>query len=273
MKLAVSNIAWPREQDAAVADLLVSHGVSGIEVAPTKLWNDPTAATDAEIDACRRTWEARGLPIVAAQALLFGRPELTLFDAADGRERTIAYLSRIIRLCGRLGAKALVFGSPKNRLIGSRDRSVVWPIAVEAFTRLGETAVAESTCVVMEANPPDYGADFVTRASDAIDLVRAVNHLGFRLHLDTACMTLAGDPPSSIAAGIDMLRHFHVSEPQLGVVGRGSVRHAEFATVLHECGYDGWVSIEMRENQPFSLDVLAEAIDFTTRSYSEPLAG
>ena len=37
MKLAVSNIAWPREQDAAVADLLAGLGVTGIEVAPTKI--------------------------------------------------------------------------------------------------------------------------------------------------------------------------------------------------------------------------------------------
>jgi sugar phosphate isomerase/epimerase len=266
MKLAVSNIAWPREQDAAVADVLVSRGVRGIEVAPTKIWPDPTQGSEAEIDAYRRFWADRGLEIIAAQALLFGRPELTLFAAPAERERTVGYLRQIIRLCARLGARSLVFGSPKNRLIGSQDRAAVWPIAIDLFSRLAEIAVAEGTCVVLEANPPAYGADFIVRAAEAIDLVRAVNHTGFRLHLDTACMTLAGDPPvETIAAGFDVLRHFHVSEPQLGVVGNGPVRHAEFAAGLAD--YDGWVSIEMREGQPFCLDTLAGSIDFTARTY------
>jgi D-psicose/D-tagatose/L-ribulose 3-epimerase len=268
MKLAVSNIAWPHDQDSVAADLLVTHGVRGIEIAPTKAWPDPTIATDAEIDAYRCFWADRGLEIVAAQSLLFGRPDLTLFDAVTVRERTIEYLRRIIRLCGRLGAKSLVFGSPKNRLVGKQDRAAVWPIALELFTRLGEMAATEGTCVVMEANPREYGADFIVRAAEAIDLVRAVSHPGFRLHLDTACMTLAGDAPAeTISAGFDVLRHFHVSEPHLGVVGMGAVRHTAFAAALRDHGYDGWVSIEMREGQRFAPEALISAIEFVKRTY------
>ncbi len=267
MKLAVSNIAWPWEHDAAVAELLRRRGVAGIEVAPTKVWPDPTAATDAEIDAYRRWWEDRGLPIVAAQALLFVRPDLTLFDAPEVRSRTIDYLGRIIRRCARLGAGSLVFGSPRNRLVGSRDRAAVWPVAVEVFTRLAEAAAAAGTCVVIEANPPEYGADFVTRAAEAAELVRAVDHPGFRLHLDTACMTLAGDPPGLIAGAIDVLRHVHVSVPQLAAVGSGPVPHAEFAAALRAAGYGGWVSVEMRQPQPFSAETLAAAVEFAAQTY------
>ena len=57
-----------------------------------------------------------------------------------------------------------------------------------------DVAEAAGTTVVMEANPPEYGADFITRAGDAIELVHLVSHPGFRLHLDTGCMTLANDP-------------------------------------------------------------------------------
>ena len=87
MRLAVSNIAWPREQDAAVADVLAGLGVSGIEVAPTKIWPKPLEATDADVAAARRFWADRGIEIVAAQALLFGRPGLPLFESAETRQR------------------------------------------------------------------------------------------------------------------------------------------------------------------------------------------
>jgi sugar phosphate isomerase/epimerase len=167
----------------------------------------------------------------------------------------------VIQRCARLGAGALVFGSPKNRRVGDRPRAAAWEAAVEFFADIAEIADAEGTCVVMEANPPEYGADFVTRAAEAVELVSAVNHPGFRLHLDTGCMTLAGDPVrETFDAGFGLLRHFHVSEPNLDPPGSGRVDHAAFAAELRRRGYGHWVSLEMREPQPFTLDGLAEAV-------------
>jgi sugar phosphate isomerase/epimerase len=270
MRLAVSNIAWPADQDAAVADRLGALGVTGIEVAPTKAWPNPPAATDAEIDAYRAFWNGRGIEIVAAQALLFGRPELTVFDSAEVRAKTLDYLTGIVRVCARLGARALVFGSPKNRRVGDRPRAEAQGVAVEFFRTLAATAHAAGTTVVLEANPPEYGADFVTRAGGAIELVKAVDHPGFRLHLDTGCMTLAGDPVrETFAAGFPLAHHFHVSEPNLDPPGTsGTVDHAAFAAELHARGYAGWVSLEMREPKPFTLDGLAAAVRWVQERYA-----
>ena len=262
MKLAVSNIAWPRDHDAAVADLLRDHGVGGIEIAPTKVWPDPLAAPDAAIDAYRHFWESRGIAVVAAQALLFGKPELTLFDSPETRRRTLDYLAGIVRVCARVGAKALVFGSPKNRRVGSLEPRAAFDISTEFFRELGQIAHAAGTTVVMEANPSEYGSDFVTRAADAIDLVKAVHHPGFRLHLDTGCMTLAHDPiHKTFDAGFALTRHFHVSEPSLAAPGAsGRVDHVAFAAELAVREYAGWVSLEMREPEPFTLAALDAAL-------------
>jgi sugar phosphate isomerase/epimerase len=256
VKRAVSNIAWPAAQDDAVARILRSAGIGGIEIAPRKLFSDPAAATDEQVIAVRKLWEDRGLPIVAAQALLFGKPELTLFDSPETRQRTLDYLTRIVRLCAKLGAQALVFGSPKNRRRGSLPREHAEDIAVEFFAQLGRVAADEGTCVVLEANPPDYGADFITTAAEAITLVERVNHPGFRLHLDAGCMMLAGDPlTETFARGGSILRHVHISEPNLEPPGHsGRVDHAGFATQLRQMNYANWVSLEMREESPFDLD-------------------
>jgi len=114
----------------------------------------------------------------------------------------------------------------------------------------------------MEANPPEYGADFVTTAAEAVELVRAVNHPDFRLHLDTGCMTLAHDPIAEMFdAAFPLLRHFHVSEPNLDPPGTsGKVDHPAFAAELKRRGYPHWVSLEMREPNPFTLDRLAAAV-------------
>lgn len=268
MKLAISNIAWPAERDAEVADLLAELQVTAIEVAPTKIHSDPTAATDRELDAYRAFWNERGIAIVAAQALLFGKPELTLFDDAAVRDKTLAYLKEIVRVCGRLGCRALVFGSPKNRRVGSLAPATAWNAAVEFFGRLGEAAFACDTTIVMEANPTEYGADFITRADEAAALVAAVDHPGFRLHLDSACMTMAGDEPERMIPQFAPLpAHYHISEPQLAPIGSGGVEHARFAAALRAIGYAGWASIEMRQVEPFQLGDLRRAIEQARREY------
>lgn len=269
MKLAISNIAWPCEQDEAVANVLRKWEVTGIEIAPTKLWSHPLSADEAEIIESRKKWEEHGVRIIAAQSLLFGHPELSLFDVDVIRERTLAYLRKVIALCSRLGVEALVYGSPKSRRLGTLSKLQAWPIALSFFGELADEAEMFNTTIVLEANPPEYGADFVVNASEAIELVSNLNHPGLKLHLDTACMTLANDPiPETFDVGFPFLRHFHVSEPDLAFPeSSGRVDHQSYAAELKKRGYSHWVSLEMREVVPFDLDQFACAVQWLKRTY------
>jgi len=246
VKLAMSAIAWEPPEDDAAAAILREHGFEGVELAPTKIFPRPDAATGAEVSACRRAWEGRGLRIVALQALLFGRPELTVFG--DARERTHAYLSGVARLGGRLGAGALVFGSPRNRARGALPAAEAWRSAVAFFRALGSAAAEAGTCLCIEPNPPRYGADFITTSEEALRLVEEVASPGFGLHLDAACALLAGENlPARLRASAHVLRHVHLSEPDLAPVGAGgSLDLPAISAALRDIGYAGWVSVEIK---------------------------
>lgn len=271
MNLAFSNIAWPPEQDDAVAAALRAEGVTGLEIAPTTLRPDPTMLSADECRTIRRRWQERGLPIVAAQSLLFGRPDLVLFETAAARAATLDYLKQIVTVCAQLGAESLVFGSPKNRRRGDLPLAEAQSIAVDFFRELAVAATDAGTCLVLEANPPEYGADYVTHAAEALALVRAVDRPGLRLHLDTACMTLAGDDLQSLGDCGPWLRHFHVSEPNLAAVGpAGIVDLVPFAAALRRWRYDRWVSVEMRRPEPFSTTILIGAVRHVRAAFFEP---
>ena len=85
MKLAISNIAWRADEDAAALPMLRDLGVQGLEVAPTRLWPDLSTVTADDLAAARREIEAQGPPVVAMQSLLFGRPELQVLDRKSTR--------------------------------------------------------------------------------------------------------------------------------------------------------------------------------------------
>lgn len=269
MRTTVSNIAWPPERADEIAPRLIELGVEHVEIAPTTRWDDPSEPAKPEVLQYRDWWAARGITISSMQALLYGRPDLTIFDGEETREQTLAYLSKLCRLGGWLGATALVFGSPKNRRRRSLSHNQAVEIASEFFGSLALVAASHNTTVCIEPNPVDYGADFILNAADAAEIVRQVDHPGVRLHLDTACMYLAGDRPAeAIRRHSDILGHVHISEPQLGPVGGGptDTPHAETAEALKSAGYDGFISIEMRAGAE-PIGSVEQAIRFVADRY------
>jgi sugar phosphate isomerase/epimerase len=248
MRLAISNIAWPSGRDEAVAPILRDHGAEGVEIAPTKVWPKPLEARASDLVAYRRFWERRDLRVVALQALLFGRPDLTLFDGDATRRRTVEYLKGMIAIAAALGAECLVFGSPTNRKAGTRQQAEVEAIAIDVFRELGHFAAERNVCFCVEPNPKAYNCDFVTDATAGAELVERVGHGGFGLHLDTGAMTLAGDAfDLTFRRANGSWRHFHVSEPYLAPVGEGGVNHHAIADAMIAEKYSRWVSIEMKE--------------------------
>jgi sugar phosphate isomerase/epimerase len=247
MKVAVSNIAWTANEEPEVAKTLQELGVQYVEIAPTKVWEHPTEVSDAQVTEYLNFWKAHGIEVVAFQSMLFGHNDLTVFDAADTRQQTKEYLDKFIALAGRMGAKILVFGSPKNRQVKAISAEEAWEIAKDFFNQLGDTASANHTTFCIEPNPEAYDCNFVTTAAQGQKLVAEVGNQGFGLHLDAAGMTLAGDNPhDSIVAAKQWLRHFHISAPYLGAIEEQEVKHQVMADALREIGYTGFVSIEMR---------------------------
>lgn len=269
MKLVISNIAWTNEDEALVAETLRDLGVKYVEVAPTKLWEDPTRATREQIENYKAFWRSYGIEIVAFQSMLFTRPDLKLFESADNRENTLKYLKEFIGLAGDMGVKIMVFGSPKNRQRGEMDQQAAVSIATQFFSDLGHEADKKGVTLCIEPNAPQYACDFVTGAQEGIDLVSIVDNPGFGLHLDIACMTLAGDDlTASITAAAPVLRHFHISSPMLDTVeARADVDHVSAAKALKAISYDRFVSIEMRPSSDDVVLRVKNAVKFARSVY------
>jgi D-psicose/D-tagatose/L-ribulose 3-epimerase len=269
VKLAFSNLAWPAEADRTVLPELPELGFDSLEVAPTRLWSDPLAQDRNAVATVRAEVEAAGLRIVALQSLLFQRPELQLFGDADAREGLHDHLLGMARLAAQLGATRLVFGSPGNRRRGDLPLQQADEIAVQVFSRLGAAAAELGVCFCIEANPVDYKCDYLTDAVASTAFVRAVDSPGVRLHLDTACMAMAGDDAGErIRAGADVLAHVHASAPQLGaVLPGGIVDHEAVADALRAVDYDGHVSVEMLQQPEDVTGAVRRTADFVRKTY------
>jgi D-psicose/D-tagatose/L-ribulose 3-epimerase len=267
MKLAASNIAWDPSEDDEVAGVLRQHGFSGVEIAPSKRWDAPAEATPGEIADYRTAWEHRGMQVVAMQALLYGRSDLQLFGPESARRSLREYLTAIVELAHGLGARALVFGSPKNRKRGMMPLDEATSIAVEFFRELGTVAASRDCLFCIEPNPPMYDCDFINTTAEAIALCERIASPGVKVNGDVGAMTANGENPEATLSGpMSWLGHFHASEPQLAEVG-DSPMHGTASRQLRAAGWPGWVSIEMRAPAHNRVEAIAATADRVSRIY------
>jgi D-psicose/D-tagatose/L-ribulose 3-epimerase len=270
MRISVSNIAWHRRDDAAVAGLLAANRIDAIDVAPGRYFTDLTRVSDKEVDDVRRWWEARGIEITGMQALLFGTDGLNLFGEPSVRERMLTYLGHVCRIARGLGARFLVFGSPRNRDRSGLDDQSAADIACDFFRRLGDVAANCGSVICLEPNPPAYGANFMIDAATTSEIVRSVGHPAIRMQLDVGAMTLNGESPADVLACVgDLVAHIHASEPGLEVLGDSGTDHGPVSSAIRKFCPDKIVTIEMREDADAPLAALERAFAFARHWYGE----
>tara|TARA_Y100000310_G_C20639550_1_gene793107 strand:- start:799 stop:1611 length:813 start_codon:yes stop_codon:yes gene_type:complete len=240
-RLSVSQIAWRKEDEPGVLDLLRRLKINNLEIAPGILFENPASASEYEIEQVKSLWNERGFSLRAMQGLMFGRGDLQLFG--DNTEEFVEYLSSIARLAGRLGVGPMVFGCPKNRSITdshSRDE------CLDVFRQLGKVAEQNKTYFCIEPNAKEYGTNFINSVDEAIDLVMDVDHPHFRMILDTSTIILNGDSIlNAIERASQHFVHFHISAPMLVPISELKIDHERVAKKLNDVGYDGMVSVEM----------------------------
>lgn len=269
MRLAISNIAWDVDEDEAIARLLTRHGIDAIDIAPGKYFPQPTQATSTEIRQVKDWWAERDIEIVGMQALLFGTSGLNVFGLPAVQEALLQHLDAVCRIGGELGARRVVFGSPKNRDRSGLNDAEAMAAAISFFRRLGNIAASHGVIMCLEPNPACYGANFMTTSADTARVVEQVAHPAIRMQLDTGAMAINGEDPAEVlrdSAGL--IGHIHASEPNLVPLGDAGTDHDKMFKALMSCRPDDLVTIEMVATQNEShLVSIERALGVAIRHY------
>jgi len=259
MKLSISNIAWASKDDTQVYELMHTYGFTGLDIAPSRIWPDPTIVTKEDVTNFLAILAQQGFQLAGIQSLLYQQPDHTIFHDAVARANTLAALKHMIDLGSWLGASALVFGSPKNRNMGE-PTAAKWQIAREFFAELGAYAATQGTCFCLEPNPTLYDSDFLTTTADAFALVREINVSGLRVNVDAGTIIANGEQVEDLLAqNAAHIGHVHLSVPYLKTLEVSEV-HRNLVQTLTKIGYNGWVAIEAAKPAEGEAVVAVEAM-------------
>jgi D-psicose/D-tagatose/L-ribulose 3-epimerase len=271
MRVAISNIAWDVAEDEAVAQLLKCFNVDAIDVAPGKYFPEPIKATDQEIQRVKNWWLQRNIEITGMQALLFGTTGLNVFGSKETQDAMLQHLAAVCRIGAGLGAKWLVFGSPKNRDRDGLSDQESMDVAIPFFRQLGDIARSYGVIICLEPNPTCYGANFMTTCAETAQVVKQVAHPAIKMQFDTGALTINGENPAEILQDCaNLIGHIHASEPNLLPLGDGGADHNKMAAALKQYLPNHVVAIEMLATKDESrLITIERSLMVATRHYCD----
>ena len=214
MKLAISNIAWEKEDCGRAYGLMARYGFSGLEIAPTSLFPHEPYAHITEAQSWRESLQKEhGFTVPSMQSIWYGRQE-KLFGSVGERQALFDYTKAAVDFAAAIGCKNLVFGCPRNR---SLPQGADARLALPFFKELGDYAFSKGAVIGLEANPPIYNTNYVNTTEEALALIGKINSPGFRLNLDVGTMVENGEDPALLRGQTGLISHVHISELWGGV--------------------------------------------------------
>ena len=240
MKYSISNIAWDAADDFAMYTFLQQNGIDGIEIAPTRLFSNPYENIEMAQLYATMLKNRFNLEISSMQSIWFGQHG-NIFNAEEAKVLS-DYTKKAMDFASATGIKNLVFGCPRNRNMpqGKSEDDVL-----EFFFELGEYAKAKGTVLALEANPVIYNTNFLNYTKDVCEFCRKIGSEGVKVNIDFGTILYNKENPHLIKTYKNTVNHIHLSVPNLEYVGKIK-EHATLKKVLDKIDYDGYLSIEMK---------------------------
>jgi len=265
MKFALCNEMFEDTGLAEVCSTVKRLGYDGLEIAPFTLAESADKISAEQRKEVRRIVEGNGLEIVGLHWLFAGPAGLhmtTTDDAMWGRTRD--YLSCLLDLCGDLGGKVLVLGSPKQRsLVEGQTKEGAWQRAADLLGSVLDKASDLGATICLEPLSP-VETDFINTVAEGMKMVRQINHPNLRIHLDVKAMCSQAEPVGDVIRSVkaEDVGHFHVNDANLYGPGMGDVDYAPIAEAINEIGWNKWLSVEVFKYDPDPETIAQKSIDY-----------
>lgn len=267
MKLAISNIAWTKDDDNIMYNYLKENNITSLEIAPTRIIEkDPYEHLDEAKKIAQELKSNYQLDIVSMQSIWFGKKE-NIFASEENYQMLVEYTKKAILFAHAIGCPNLVFGNPKNRNMDNYEKD--YSIALNFFKEIGLFALDYNVVIALEPNPTIYNTNFLNTTKEALDFVKEINLPSVKINYDFGTVIANNEELTIIKENLDLINHIHISEPNLEIIKKNHL-HLELFAILKKQKYDKIVSIEMKQTSLKNImDVLEYILEILGEEYGK----
>ena len=267
MKISICNELFKGWEIENVFDYAAQLGYDAVELAPFTLGETASDISAAERKRIREAAQTAGIEIAGLHWLLV-KPEGLYINHPDAniRKTTQNYLIELIDLCGDLGGRVLVHGSPQQRNIMEKwDPHESWKLARETFQICAEAAGSRDVFYCIEALTT-ADTNFINTIDEALKMVDEIDHPNFQTMLDCRSIhaSAKAELPRVLQAALETgkLKHVHVNDPNGRGPGFGNLQFTTLLKILSDADYQGYISVEVFDFAPDPQTIAGRSIGY-----------
>jgi sugar phosphate isomerase/epimerase len=240
-EIGCSTLGWHFfDLDTALSEIKsLQFGLLDIAMIPSFCPHfDPVRATAAEKDALKRSVREAGFKVATLNTFS------GFLGESEDRESALAFLRASLALAKEFGAYGLCIQSGKPR------EPEGWQKAAEALARDLQLLGTEAESLGLDIAIEVHREMLVSNSSEAMKLMKLVDHPRIGITLDPCHIVYAGEDPSVVARRLGpWVRHVHLRDA-IGkntevVPGDGSVDFAALVASLDSIGYSRPMMLEL----------------------------
>lgn len=259
MKLCISNIAWSKNQNAKVINLLKKEKIKYLEYAPDLLLNK--IRSKKNITDTKKFWKKNKINLYSMQSILFNVKNAFVFGNLSQQNKFYEEIKKKIYLAKKLGSKVIVFGSPKSKKTFGKTKKELDVIFEKNIRKIIKICQNQKIIFCLEANPKIYNSKYLTHTFHALSCVKKIKNKFLKLNLDLG--TIISNKESYmnlIRYNQKLIGHVQVSCPKLQnpILYKKSVK--KFISVLNKYNYNKVVSIEFLKRKKTNYNDLKKII-------------
>ncbi len=250
-------------------------GYDGVEIAPFTVARSVNEVGPDARKAIRDDAAEFGLEITGLHWLLLSPEGLYLNHPDDGiRYCTRLYLCDLIRFCGDIGGRVMVFGSPKQRnVLPDQTREATWERTRTAFQECLPAAEEHGVTICLE--PLDSAqTNFINTPAEAVRMVREIDHPNFRLIIDVRATLCQGlDVAETVHAHKDDMAYVHFNNAEGDGPGYGDTDFKSILRALRDAGYEGYGSVEVFDYSYGAEQIARKSLETLKAAWAAAVAG
>ena len=166
------------------------------------------------------------IKVSSVQAIFYGKNNLNIFNISHHKD-IIKHLKKVFLIAKSIGAKNIIFGSPKNRFIKKKIKIKTENIAINFFKKIGKLCKKNNLFFCIEPNSKFYNCNFINTIKEAIILIKKINSKHILINADTGNINLEKENLSNLTLNKNHFRNFQISEKNLIPISRGSTPHVK----------------------------------------------
>lgn len=264
------NSTTLRNMDVIVAlENIKSYGYAGVELTLNDSHLHPLKSSLSRLSEVKDYCSENDIAIVCVAAggdrLLSDEPyePSLIYPEREGRSKRLDLIKRSMEVAAYLGSPVLNINSGKLKEGVKEEQAFEY-----LYTNLEELLRENSELILVLEPEPEF---FIRTSSDAVKLIKKIDHPRFRLNLDIGHVFCSEENCySAIEKALPYSRHIHIEDIKQRIhhheiPGEGDINFEKIIKIFKKSNYSHYVSVELHHHTDMWQRALKDSLNYLTK--------